>query len=285
MRRSKFSIYKVQKAETKMNFRDRVQKIIAKKNSLLCVGLDSVIEKMPECIRKSENPLFVFNKAIIDATADYAAAFKVNVAFYEAHGMAGWRAVQDTFAYLPDNVIKIADAKRGDIGNTAAMYARAVFDVLGADCVTVNPYMGFDSVAPFLRDETKGVFFICLTSNPGSQDFQYFSNGEQRLYERVAGMVNVWNTQNNCGLVVGATHADELAAVRKISPELPFLIPGIGAQGGDLIAAVRNGTDAKGSLALFNSSRAIIYASQYDDFARAAQKAAQATMMQLNEAR
>ncbi|MBN1560938.1 orotidine-5'-phosphate decarboxylase [candidate division KSB1 bacterium] len=268
-----------------MNFHDRVQQIIAKKNSLLCVGLDTVIEKVPRAIRTSKNPLLDFNKAIIEATADYAAAFKVNVAFYEAHGVAGWQALFDTFACLPDDVIKIADAKRGDIGNTAAMYSKAVFDLLHADCVTVNPYMGFDSAAPFLTDETKGVFFLCLTSNPGSRDFQYFSNGKQCLYERVATMVNAWNTRHNCGLVVGATHPDELTAVRKMSPELPFLIPGIGTQGGDLAIAVRNGIDAKGSLALFNSSRAIIYASQNSDFAQAAQKTAQATMLQLNQAR
>ncbi|MBN1466230.1 orotidine-5'-phosphate decarboxylase [candidate division KSB1 bacterium] len=268
-----------------MNFHDKVQQIIAIKNSLLCVGLDSDIEKMPRALRASKNPLFDFNRAIIDATADYAAAFKVNLAFYEAHGVGGWQALHDTFSYLPSDVLKIADAKRGDIGNTAVMYARTVFDVLGADCVTVNPYMGFDSIEPFLMDETRGAFIICLTSNPGSHDFQYFSNGEQRLYERVAGMVNSWNRRKNCGLVVGATHADELAAVRRISPELPFLIPGIGAQGGDLVAAVRNGADAAGSLALFNSSRAIIYASGDDDFAQQAKEAAQATMMQLNEAR
>ena len=268
-----------------MNFQEKIKTIIQKKNSLLCVGLDSVLEKMPESVKKTNNPLFVFNRAIIDATADYAAAFKVNLAFYEAYGLAGWRALADTFEYLPDDVIKIADAKRGDIGNTATMYAKAVFEGLGADCVTVNPYMGFDSAEPFLTDEEKGVFFICLTSNPGSKDLQYFTNGEQYLYERVAAMVNSWNTRGNCGLVVGATHPAELATVRNISPELPFLIPGIGAQGGDLVASVQNGTDAKGSLALFNSSRAIIYASQKENFAHKARQAAQATMLNLNQAR
>jgi len=268
-----------------MNFREKVRDVIRTKNSLLCVGLDTVIEKMPNAIRSAENPLFAFNKAIINATADYAASFKVNLAFYEAYGLQGWRALQQTFDYLPKNVIKIADAKRGDIGNTASMYARGVWQELGADAVTVNPYMGFDSAEPFLQNEEKGVFFLCLTSNPGSKDFQHFSDGSVRLYEKVAATVNSWNSRGNCGLVVGATHPDELARVRNIAPELPFLIPGIGAQGGDLVESVKNGTNSEGSLALFNSSRAIIYASQGSDFVEASRKAAQLTRDQLNEAR
>ena len=240
---------------------------------------------MPVSIRSADNPLFAFNKAIIDATADYAASFKVNLAFYEAYGLQGWQALQQTFDYLPGNVIKIADAKRGDIGNTAAMYARAVFDELDADAVTVNPYMGYDSAEPFLQNEEKGVFFLCLTSNPGSQDFQHFSDGRMDLYEKVAETVNRWNSRGNCGLVVGATHPDELSTVRSIAPDLPFLIPGIGAQGGDLEASVKNGTDAEGSLALFNSSRAIIYASQDENFVDAARAAAKLTQDQLNSAR
>jgi orotidine-5'-phosphate decarboxylase len=268
-----------------MTFAAKVRQTIKQKNSLLCVGLDSVVEKMPEHIRLTKNPLFEFNKAIIDTTAEYAAAFKVNLAFYEAYGVAGWQALHETLKYLPDDVIKIADAKRGDIGNTARMYAKALFEELGADAVTVNPYMGFDAAEPFLQNEEKGVFFLCLTSNPGSQNFQRFSDGEQCLYERVAEHVKEWNRRGNCGLVVGATHPEELAGVREIAPALPFLIPGIGAQGGDLAAAVRNGTDSKASLALFNSSRAIIYASQGKDFAAAAAKSALRTRQQLNAAR
>ena len=268
-----------------MTFAAKVRQIIEQKNSLLCVGLDSVVEKMPEHIRSTDYPLFDFNKAIIDATAEYAAAFKVNLAFYEAYGVAGWRALHETMHYLPDDVIKIADAKRGDIGNTAKMYARALFDELAADAVTVNPYMGYDAAEPFLQHDEKGVFFLCLTSNPGSQNFQHFSNGVQCLYERVAEHVNEWNRRGNCGLVVGATHPEELAGVRKIAPTLPFLIPGIGAQGGDLDAAVRNGTDDEASLALFNSSRAIIYASQGNDFAAAPAKSASKNRQQLNAAR
>ncbi|MBN1479546.1 orotidine-5'-phosphate decarboxylase [candidate division KSB1 bacterium] len=267
-----------------MNFRERVDEIIRRKNSLLCVGLDSDIGKMPEIIRSSENPLYTFNKTIIDATIDFAAAFKVNLAFYEVYGELGWRALKDTFNYLPDSVIRIADAKRGDIGNTARMYARALFDGLGADAVTVNPYMGFDAAEPFLQDEEKGTFFLCLTSNPGAKDFQHFSNGTKCLYERIAETVKKWNVRANCGLVVGATRPNELATIRNIAPDVPFLIPGIGAQGGDLVASVQSGTDSQGSLALFNSSRAIIYASQDDVFA-AARDAARQTRQQLNQAR
>lgn len=268
-----------------MNFHDRVQRIIETKNSLLCVGLDSVIENMPKHIQSSENPLWEFNKAIIDTTLPHAAAFKVNLAFYEAYGLLGWNALEKTFNYMPNDVLAIADAKRGDIGNTARMYARAVFEQLDADAVTVNPYLGKDSAEPFLQDESKGVFFLCLTSNPGSQDFQYFSDGQTTLYELIANTVNSWNQKKNCGLVVGATHPDELKRVRNLCPDLPFLIPGIGAQGGDLHASVVNGTDASGSLALFNSSRAILYARQDENFETAAAQVARETQQQLNEAR
>ncbi len=268
-----------------MNFQEKLLETIARKNSLLCVGLDSVLEQLPDFLRRSTEPLLEFNKAIIDATAEFAAAFKVNTAFYEAHGAAGWKVLEETFKYLPSDVIKIADAKRGDIGNTASMYARAVFDQLGADAVTVNPYLGGDSVQPFLTNAEKGVFFLCLTSNPGAKDLQYFSNGRQTLFEKVLELVKGWNSQENCGLVVGATHPDELAHVRQLAPELPFLIPGIGAQGGDLEKSVLNGTDKFGTNALFNSSRAILYASQKEDFAAAAHAEAERTLIAINRAR
>lgn len=268
-----------------MTFAQRVNDVIKKKNSLLCVGLDSVVEKMPSGVRQSSDPLFEFNKQIIDATAEFACAFKVNLAFYEACGLAGWRALVKTFQYLPDDAVKIADAKRGDIGNTARMYARALFEELGADAITVNPYMGFDSAEPFLQDEEKGVFFLCLTSNPGSQDFQRFADGKEKLYEKVAATVRSWNTKGNCGLVVGATHPEELAGIRRIAGDMPFLIPGIGAQGGNVKASVKNGVGADNAPALFNSSRAIIYASADDDFAQAAALAAEAAKNQMNDAR
>ena len=268
-----------------MNFGEKLNNIIQKKNSLLCVGLDTVLERIPAEIRRQDNPLFAFNKAIIDATADFAAAYKVNTAFYEAYGVQGWRALKQTFDYLPESTISIADAKRGDIGNTAKMYARALFEDLGAEAITVNPLMGKDSVSPFLENPEKGVFFLCLTSNPGSADLQHFSDGRQELYERIVELVNGWNTEGNCGLVVGATHPDELGRIRRAAADVPFLIPGIGAQGGDLVSSVVNGTDANGRSALFNSSRAIIYASSDADFADAARRQAEATRNKLNEAR
>jgi len=268
-----------------MTFQEKLLEITARKDSLLCVGLDTVLEQLPDSVRQSAEPLLDFNKAIIGATAEFAAAFKVNTAFYEAHGAAGWKVLEDTFKYLPGDVIKIADAKRGDIGNTASMYARAIFDRLGADAVTVNPYLGGDSVQPFLTNPEKGVFFLCLTSNPGAKDLQYFSDGRLTLYERVVELVKNWNSKGNCGLVVGATHPDELARVRQLAPDLPFLIPGIGAQGGDLEKSVLNGTGKSGINALLNSSRAILYASRKEDFAAAARAEAEKTMMAINRAR
>ncbi len=268
-----------------MHFAERLDQIIRTRKSLLCVGLDSVLDKIPESLRHEPDPLFAFNKAIIDATAPYAAAFKVNTAFYEAHGVTGWRTLEATFRYLPAETLRIADAKRGDIGNTSRMYARAVFEHLGADAVTVHPLMGGDSVAPFLEDESRGAFFLCLTSNPGSRDFQHLDCGGRPLYEVIARQVQQWNARGNCGLVVGATQPDQLAAIRQLAPELPLLIPGIGAQGGELEAAVRAGCDSAGRGALFNSSRAILFAGSGADFAGAAGAAARATRDELEQAR
>ncbi|HOC23867.1 MAG TPA: orotidine-5'-phosphate decarboxylase [bacterium] len=260
-----------------MRFAERLDRVLEEKESLLCVGLDTVLEKIPASLRGEPDPLFAFNRAIIDATLPYAAAYKVNTAFYEAYGLAGWRALEETFRYLPADVIRIADAKRGDIGNTAMMYARGLFAGLGADAVTVNPLLGGDSVMPFLEEESLGVFFLCLTSNPGSRDFQHIQTGEGRLYEVIAHRVRSWNEKGNCGLVVGATHPEQLGAIRTLAPELPLLIPGIGAQGGELEASVRAGTDKAGRGALYNSSRAILYASAGEDFREAAASAARAT--------
>lgn len=267
-----------------MQFVERLDLVIREKESLLCVGLDSTLDKIPEPLQRQADPLFAFNKAIIDATLPYAAAYKVNTAFYEAYGQAGWRALEETFRYLPADVIKIADAKRGDIGNTAQMYARAFFAGLGADAVTVNPLLGGDSVTPFLVDESRGVFFLCLTSNPGSRDFQHLQTGEGALYEVIVRRVQSWNEKGNCGLVVGATHPEQLGALRRLTSELPLLIPGIGAQGGDLESSVRAGTNTMGRGALYNSSRAIIYASMGEDFATAAAHAARETRDALNQA-
>lgn len=268
-----------------MTFNEKLNHSIVQKRSLLCIGLDTVLEQMPMSVRNSDRPLLNFNKAIIDATKEYAVAYKVNTAFYEAYGLEGWRALHETFAYLPADVIKIADAKRGDIGNTSQMYSRALFGGLAADAITVNPLMGTDSVMPFISDPEKGVFFLCLTSNSGSQDFQHTFDGRQKLYEKIATTVERWNSRDNCGLVVGATHPTELKAIRSLVHDLPFLIPGIGAQGGDMEQSVRFGVTAKGTGAIFNSSRAIIYASNGDNFAEAAAKAAAQTRDALNAAR
>lgn len=268
-----------------MHFIQKLLETIAGKDSLLCIGLDTDLGRIPHFLRHSESPLFAFNKAIIDGTADFAAAYKVNTAFYEAHGIEGWSALEQTFRYLPENVIKIADAKRGDIGNTSRLYARAFFEALAADAITVNPLMGFDSVSPFLQRPEKGVFFLCLTSNPGSLDLQHFFDGQKKLYQRIAELVQGWNQNNNCGLVVGATHPGELAQVRTIAQELPFLIPGIGAQGGDLEEAVINGTDHLGTNALYNSSRDILYASEKEDFVLTAANRARSTQEALNRAK
>lgn len=268
-----------------MNFTQRLNKTIDEKNSLLCVGLDTVLEKIPPFIRKKEDPIFQFNKAVVKATADFACAYKVNTAFYEAYGLEGWKALKQTFDFLPQNTIKIADAKRGDIGNTSKMYARSLFEWLGADAITVNPLMGGDSVSPFLENPEKGVFFLCLTSNPGSADLQHFSNGQEKLYQQIIRLVNSWNTKGNCGLVVGATHPAELSAIREQAEDIPFLIPGIGAQGGDIESSVKNGTDTNGRGAIFNSSRAIIYASQKENFINDVRTAAKKTAETLNQAR
>jgi orotidine-5'-phosphate decarboxylase len=268
-----------------MTFQEKLLTTIVEKESLLCIGIDPVLEQMPDSVRRAPEPLVAFSKAIIDAAADLAAAFKINTAFYEAYGSAGWRALEKTFRYLPSNALKIADAKRGDIGNTARMYAQAFFEQLGADALTVNPYLGGDSVKPFIERPEKGVFFLCLTSNPGARDLQYFSDGSKSLHEKVAALVQEWNTSSNCGLVVGATHPDELSHLRKLVPDLPFLIPGIGAQGGDLQASVQYGTDAEGTNALYNSSRAILYASPGEDFAAAARVEAERTRDAINQAR
>lgn len=253
-----------------MSFNERLNQICRKKNSLVCVGLDVDLNKVPAFILEKKEPLVYFCHAIIDATLPFSAAYKINTAFFEAHGVSGWAALSKVAAYLPDDVIKIADAKRGDIGNTSQMYARAFFQTMNFDAITVNPYLGYDAVAPFLEDENKGVFILCHTSNKGAADFQKFSDGKKALFELVAEQVQLWNVRNNCGLVVGATFPDEMKHVRILAPELPFLVPGLGAQGGDFELAVRYAINENGLGAIFNFSRGIIYSSTGADFAEAA---------------
>ncbi len=269
-----------------MNFKERFQQITQNQNSLLCVGLDPDIQRLPESIKSDPDPLFKFCAEIIESTKHVAAAFKPNFAFFEAHGSKGLAALEKIVALIPDNTIKLADAKRADIGSTSEMYARAIFEHLGFDAVTVNPYLGSDAVEPFLQWPEKGAIILGITSNPGSKDFQHLQVDSEPVYKTVIRQVTEnWNSKNNCGLVVGATHPRELAEVRKLAPEIPFLIPGIGAQGGDLQQSVLNGTDESGGLALFNSSRGIIYKSGGRDFAEAAGQEAELLNKQINEMR
>jgi len=257
-----------------MTFTQKVRDVQHKKNSLLCIGLDVDLEKIPEHLKSAANPVLEFNRQIIEATCDLACAYKPNLAFYEAMGESGLIILRETLKLIPKSVITIGDGKRGDIGNTAERYAKSLFDDFGFDSVTVNLYMGFDSVEPFLKNPEKGVFLLALTSNSGSKDFQRLKVAGKPLYEKVIRTAKKWNTNQNIGFVVGATHPRELKAIRKIVPEMPLLIPGIGKQGGDLKSAVRDGCDKDGKLAIINASRSIIYASSGKDFADAARREA-----------
>lgn len=248
---------------------------IQKKGSYLCVGLDTDIKKIPEHLLKSEDPIFEFNKQIIDATIDYAVAYKPNIAFYEAHGISGWESLQKTIEYIPDEVFTIADAKRGDIGNTSKMYARAFFEEMNFDSITVAPYMGEDSVKPFLEFDSKWVILLALTSNAGGKDFQnlILESGSQ-VYEEVLRKSQEWGSDEVLMYVVGATKAAALENIRKIAPDHFLLVPGVGAQGGSLAEVSEFGMNKQCGL-LVNSSRGIIYADNSEDFAKvAATKAA-----------
>lgn len=271
--RERFFTFK-EGVSVEMKFVEKLLSVSRKNNSLVCVGLDTDPAKFPQSLLGEKDPVLAFNRHIIDSTSDLVCAYKPNMAFYEAQGSKGWEALKKTTEYVPDEIPVIIDAKRGDIGNTARMYAKAVFEELGGDAVTVNAYMGKDAVAPFLEYEDRCAFVLCLTSNPGAKDFQFLTLAEKPLYEIVAEKVLDWNEKGNCGLVVGATHPEQLRRVREIVPSLPLLIPGVGAQAGDLESTVKFGTDKNGELAIINSSRAILYASSGEDFAEAARKAA-----------
>ena len=262
---------------------EKLSRIIEKKQSLLCVGLDPDIEKIPEFLRREANPLETFNREIISATADFAAAFKPNIAFYESLGTAGWHLLEKTLERIPPDVLTIADAKRADIGNTSRKYAETFFQTFQFDAITVSPYMGLDSILPFLEFKDRGVFILCLTSNKGARDFQYLETEGQPLYLHVAKKVVSWNqSYGNCGLVVGATHSGEINRIRQLAKKLAFLIPGVGAQGGVLEKAVIYGTDEDGGMALFNVSRGILYASPKKDFAIVANRKARELRDQIN---
>ncbi|GAB4055744.1 orotidine-5'-phosphate decarboxylase [Spirosoma litoris] len=244
--------------------------LIFQKQSYLCVGLDTDPRKLPHHLLTEPDPVFAFNKAIIDATADFAVAYKPNIAFYEAQGPRGWESLQKTLDYIPADCFTIADAKRGDIGNTSDLYARTFFDPeaagLSFDSVTVAPYMGHDSVLPFLAYENKWVILLALTSNPGSADFQRQQVGDQELFELVMEAAHNWAGADKLMFVVGATQANELSRIRELAPDNFLLVPGVGAQGGSLEDVSRRGLTAAGGL-LVNASRSILYASNGVDFA------------------
>ena len=258
-----------------LNFVTRLEQACEANQSLVCVGLDVDPARMPV------DDAFAFNRAIIDATSDLVCAYKPNLGFYEALGLAGLGALQRTVEYIrraaPWAII-IGDAKRGDIGSTAQVYAQAMFQVWGFDAVTVNAWGGRDTLEPYLEYGERGVFIWCRGSNPGAADLQDLTvdtpQGKQPLYQYLAQAARTWNSRGNVGLVIGATHPEQLGAVRLLCPDLPLLIPGVGAQGGGLEAIVPLGVDGRGRLAIINSSRAIIYASGDQDFAQAARREA-----------
>lgn len=243
-----------------MKFIEQLANATKINNSLLCLGLDLDLSKIPQAILKQKDPILNFNRQIIDATKDLVCAYKPNMAFYEMYGLEGLAALIATIEYIKSTKIPvILDAKRGDIGNSSAAYAKSVFEVFKADAVTVNPYMGHDSLEPFIDYKDKGVFVLCLTSNQGSEDFET-QDQDKPLYKSVLAKVKEWDKNLNCGLVVGATKSEQLKEIREMAPDMPLLIPGVGAQGGDLEAAVKYGVDKAGNKAIINSSRGIIYA-------------------------
>jgi len=306
-------------------FTEKLRAAQGRNQSWLCVGLDPVMEQLPQAMRASDNPLFAFGRAIVEATADLVCAYKPNLGFWLAEGHAGLHALEDLIAGIPDHLPIILDGKFGDVGHTAAAYARAAFETLGVDAATANPYLGVDALRPFLADEARGVFLLARTSNPSAPDLQDLSvhryerantggpdlSGVPRLlalsprpegiaegkpglpayggalYEEVARLAVRWDAElpGTCGLVIGATYPEELARMRELAPGLPFLIPGVGAQGGSLEAAAAYGPTAGGLGPVINSSRSIIYASSRPDFAEAARAAALTLRDQINTAR
>jgi len=260
-----------------LNFIDKLLNISQKNESLLCIGLDPNPDLIPKV------SILEFNTAIIDATSDLVCAYKPNLAFYEALGIEGMAILQKTIEHIPDNIPIIGDAKRGDIGNTAKAYAKALFSTFDFDAATVNPYMGFDSIEPFISYHDKGIFILCRTSNPSAIDFQNLRcpTGTP-LYKMVAHKAKEWNIYNNIGLVVGATYPDELRELRSICPEMCLLIPGIGTQGGNLTLTISYGVDTQEKNAIINVSRQILYASRERDFAQAARNTAERIRNQIN---
>jgi orotidine-5'-phosphate decarboxylase len=290
-----------------MNFIEKLRNAAAANNSHVCVGLDSDFDKLPDSLKSTEKPQLEFNRRIIDATSQHVCVYKLNIAFYECRGAEGWNSLQRTIEYIPDNIPVIIDAKRADIGNTSKKYAEAIYDILKADAVTVNPYLGIDGIKPFLEYRDKCAIVLCHTSNPSAADFQQvpvinktflrtvgaqlellkkllkgdrlsdtnipneldYPSSPELLYELVARKIAEWNKTGSCGMVVGATVPEELSRVIALAPGIPLLIPGIGAQGGNIKEVVSR---LKGVDFMINSSRGIIFASGYDDFAEAAER-------------
>jgi orotidine-5'-phosphate decarboxylase len=246
---------------------------IIEKNSYLCVGLDTDITKIPKHLQQLPNAIVEFNKTIIDATKDHCVSYKINTAFYESMGVRGWAAMEETLHYIPDTHFKIADAKRGDIGNTSSQYAKAFFETLPFDAITVAPYMGEDSVRPFLEYENKFTIVLGLTSNKGAHDFELQRTDDQYLYEKVIATIANWGTPENLMFVVGATQASELSNIRRIIPDNFILVPGVGFQGGSLRDVSNYGLNNECGL-LINASRAIIYAGNEETYASDAKEIA-----------
>ncbi len=256
-----------------------LQQIQADNESIICLGLDLDPKRMPSEYSKNVKGMFEFAVRIIEATKDIVCAYKPNIAFYESIGAEGLSLLKLIIERIPDEIPVIVDGKRGDIGNTAAHYADAMFKQLKANWVTLNPYMGYDSLRPFIEHKDKGVFILCLTSNPGSKDLQILNVDGKPLYEIVAEKVAYWNKERNCGLVVGATNPEQLKELRVIAGDMPLLIPGVGAQGGSLEKAATYGTADFTKTALINVSRSVLYASRGDDFA----ERARAELIKLNQ--
>ncbi len=253
-----------------MTFLSKLDSIIASNNSLVCVGLDTDRSRLPQSVLAAADPVAEFNRRIVEATSDLVCAYKINLAFYESLGERCWPTLRSTLGAIPADIVTIGDAKRGDIGNSAAQYAKALMDDLSFDSSTVNAYMGKDCVDPFIARDDRGAFILALTSNPGSKDFQTLKAGTKPLFMHVVARAKKWNGKKNIGLVVGATHPADLRKIRKAVPDMPLLIPGVGAQGGDLKSVVKYGCTKSGSLAVINASRSVLYASKGDDFAEAA---------------
>jgi len=271
-----------------MGFREKLSSAVQKNRSVVCIGLDSELGRLPGHLKSRDDPQFEFNRAIINATADLVCAYKPNMAFYEAAGLAGIASLKRTMEYIPGHIPIVLDAKRGDIDNTSRLYAQACYDYFGADAVTLHGYMGTDTVKPFLEYADKAVFVLVKTSNPSAGEFEDIEDAQgRRLYLRMADKIAEWSRAfpGECGAVVGATYPEDLARIRDILPTAPFLIPGLGRQGGDAERTVRNSMDAERAGILVNNSRGIIFASAGTDFAEVARQRAIEFRDQLNSYR